>query len=310
MATTSYGDAALADLPRLTMPRPHWSRWLSQGLSLALLGMVLFQLFHTDPAQLRSALPHTPWFIPVLLALYLTLPVADWIIFRRLWGLPFSGFPVLLGKRIGNELLMMYSGEVYFYLWARRHANLSTAPFGTIKDVNILSALSGNVLALVLLVLVSPLVTSLDMGRYARAAVGSASLMLAGSMLVLLLSRRLFTLSRRQLAWVFSIHLARLMAGVLLCALLWHLALPRAPFSFWLVLSTVRLLIARLPLVPNKDLLFAAIAVFLIGNDKEVVALIAMTSTALLLLHLVFGGILGACALVMGERVTPARDAS
>jgi hypothetical protein len=294
------------ELPQLA-PRKGWTRWLSQGISLLLLAAVLYQFRNASPAQLRDALPDTPWFFPLLLVLYLALPVADWIIFRRLWRLPLAGFPVLVGKRISNELLLMYSGELYFYLWARQRAGLAAAPFGAIKDVNILSALAGNVLALVLLVVCHPFVSALQMGRYAGAAIASAGVMLAGPVAILVLSRRLFTLTRRQLAWVFGVHLVRLVAGVLICALLWAVSMPEAPLTLWIALSTVRLLVGRLPLVPNKELLFAAVAVLLVGTDQHVGALIAVTATAMLALHLVFGALVAAWAFLVGDRIALGR---
>jgi hypothetical protein len=293
----------IPDLPRLAPPRRAWTRWLSQAISLLLLGAVLFQFRHVSLVQLRDAVPSSPWFVPTLLALYLALPVADWIIFRRLWGLPPAGFPVLVGKRISNELLLMYSGELYFYLWARQRTGLVAAPFGTIKDVNILSALAGNVLTLGMLVFAYPFISRLQMGHYAGAAVASAAVMLTGSMLVLLFSRRLFTLTRPLLVWVTGVHLVRLVAGVLLCALSWSLAISEAPLGLWIALATIRMLVARLPLVPNKELLFAAVAVFLVGEDKHLAAVIAMTSTAMLLLHLVFGALVALWAFAGGDRL-------
>jgi hypothetical protein len=54
----------------------------------------------------------------------------------------------------------------------------------------------------------------------------------------------------------------------------------------------LQLLVTRLPLVPNKDMVFASLAIFLIGNDGEVAALIAMIATAILATHLIIGAAL------------------
>jgi hypothetical protein len=241
---------------------------------------------------------------------YLTLPVADWIIFRRLWNLPLAGLPVILGKRISNEMLLNYSGEVYFYLWARERTGLTTTPFGAIKDVNILSALSGNVLALVLLPAAYPLLSEIDMGRHALAAGGSAAAMLSVSILALLFSRRLFTLPKGDLWWVYWVQTARVLTGVVLCAVLWSLAMPGVPIGFWIALSLVRLLVARLPLVPNKELLFAVIAVMLVGENHHIGTLIALTSTAMVMLHILFGGVIAIAALLTGNFRSPREPAS
>jgi len=256
-----------------------------------------------DTNQLHNALPQNLWFLPVLLALYFALPIADWIIFQRLWALPASGFLVLLAKRIGNEVLISYSGEVYFYLWARKRTELSSAPFGAIKDVNILSALAANLVALLLLMFTYPFISQLHLGQYTHASVIFAAVMLTTSFLILLFSRRVFTLERAQLRWIFGVHILRLTAGVLLCALLWFIILPGPHFGFWLVLSMIRLLVGRLPFLPNKEALFAVVAVFLVGQDSAVSTLITLTASTMLALHILVAAILGAVALL-----SPGRD--
>ena len=290
------------DLPALKPERKLWSTWLSRILSGAFLVAIVLQLGQIDAQQLHNALPQNLWFLPVLLALYFALPVADWIIFRRLWALPVSGFFILLAKRIGNEVLISYSGEVYFYLWARKRSDLTAAPFGAIKDVNILSALAANLVALLLLALTYPFVSQLHLGAYTDTSVICAAAILLMSFVILLFSRRVFTLERTQLWWIFGIHILRLSAGVLLCALLWFIILPGPHFGFWLVLSMIRLLVGRLPFLPNKEALFAVIAVFLVGQDSAVSTLITLTATSILALHVIVAALLGALALLFPNR--------
>ena len=290
------------DLPALKPERKLWSTWLSRILSGAFLVAIVLQLGQIDAQQLQNALPQNLWFLPVLLALYFALPVADWIIFRRLWALPVSGFFILLAKRIGNEVLISYSGEVYFYLWARKRSDLTAAPFGAIKDVNILSALAANLVALLLLALTYPFVSQLHLGAYTDTSVICAAAILLMSFVILLFSRRVFTLERTQLWWIFGIHILRLSAGVLLCALLWFIILPGPHFGFWLVLSMIRLLVGRLPFLPNKEALFAVIAVFLVGQDSAVSTLITLTATTMLALHVIVAAMLGALALLFPNR--------
>ena len=290
------------DLPALKPERKLWSTWLSRILSGSFLIAIVLQLGQIDAQQLHNALPQNLWFLPVLLALYLALPVADWIIFRRLWALPASGFFILLAKRIGNEVLISYSGEVYFYLWARKRSDLTAAPFGAIKDVNILSALAANLVALLLLALTYPFVSQLNLGAYTDASVICAAAILLMSFAILLFSRRVFTLERSELWWIFGVHIVRLSAGVLLCASLWFIILPGPHFGFWLVLSMVRLLVGRLPFLPNKEALFAVIAIFLVGQDSAVSTLITLTATTILALHVLVAGMLGALALLFRNR--------
>lgn len=299
--TVAATSPATFDLPTLKPEPKLWATWLSRFISIALLVAILFQLGQIDAGQLQNAMPETLWFAPVLLALYFVLPAADWIIFHHLWRLPAAGFPILLAKRIGNEMLISYSGEVYFYLWARNRTGLTSAPFGAIKDVNILSALAANLVALVLLIVTFPFLSQLHIGNNMNAAVVSAAVILTLSFLVLLFNRRVFTLEREQLWWIFGVHIVRLTAGVLLCALLWFSILPGPHFGFWLALSMIRLLVGRLPFLPNKEALFAVVAVFLVGNDSAVSTLITLTAAAMVALHVIVAAVLGGMALLFRD---------
>jgi hypothetical protein len=70
-------------------------------------------------------------------------PLADFAIYRRVWGLPPAGLAALKRKTAINEAVLGYGGELYLYLWARRRAGLANPPFAAIKDVNILSSILG-----------------------------------------------------------------------------------------------------------------------------------------------------------------------
>jgi hypothetical protein len=288
--------------PTLAVRSGVWAKWLTRALSLGLLVVVLGNLGRTDPAALRDALPDTPWFAVTFLALYFIVPLSDWAIFRILWRLPAAGLPILVGKRISNEMLFAYSGEAYFYLWARRRAGLTAAPFATIKDVNILSALTGNLLALALLYAVWLCIPSLGLDRYTAPLTASAGVMLAVPIGILVANRKLFSLTRRQVASVTAIHLARLLGGVVLSALLWSLCLPEAPLELWIALAVLRMVIGRIPFAPNAELTFAAVALLLVGKAADVASVIALTAAAVVFLHLILGGALLLWSALAGGR--------
>ncbi|WP_017669783.1 hypothetical protein [Blastomonas sp. AAP53] len=283
--------AALA-LPRLDPDRQWRARWFTRAVSLALLALVAVQISALDLSVLTSLKTQHPGFWLAFLAMYFTLPVADLIIFRGLWGLPLQGFGPILRKRIGNELFLSYSGEVYFYFWARRHAGLTSAPFGAIKDVNILSALVANFATLALLWLAWPYMAGLFPGRFDSIIWGSVALVLALTMIAFFFRGRLFTLSQRQLVWVALVHLVRITLTTALLALVWHLAMPDGPIGLWLELSALRLVVMRLPMLPSKDLVFTGIAIFLFGSDDEIAVLIALTAGLTLVTHILLATVL------------------
>ena len=274
----------------------------SAAISLALLVMVALQFGNLEFSRIFHMIPRFPVFWTVFAIYYLTPPAIEWVIYRRLWGLPFSGMAALLRKLVSNELLLGYLGEVQFYAWARSRLKMDTAPFGAIKDVTILSALTGNLATLAMLVVAWPLVSSSSLGMETRTVFLSLGVVLLTSFLILLFRQRLFTLPRRTLWFVAAMHILRIFAIVGLAALMWHLVLPDVDYSLWLVLATLRMLVSRLPLIPNKDVVFAGLAVFLLGHEHEIGDLMTMMAGLLLVTHLAVGTVFGAAELIVARR--------
>ena len=275
-----------------------WAWWLGAVISLAVLVAVILELRNVNFAEVLAMLPHKPLFWVVFAASYLAAPLADWMIFRRLWRIPAAGFAALLRKLIGNELLLGYVGELYFYTWSRRRTEMTSAPFGAIKDVAILSAMAGNAVTLGMLALAYPLLGTLHLGLDGKTLLTSVAVVLASSSAVLFLRKKLFSLPRNELVFVSGVHIVRIFLTAGLNAWAWHLVLPEVDLQWWLLLAAMRLLLSRLPLLPNKDIVFAGLAVFLIGHDAEIGALMTMMASLILVTHLVLG-----LALVAAEAI-------
>ena len=280
-----------------------WARWLGPLISLALLAGVLreysrFEL-RVDSHMLAAGIGF--WALFVLH--YLFTPLCEWVIYRRLWQLPIGGVAALLRKEITNDLLLGYLGEVYFYAWARQHARLVASPFGAIKDVAILSAVTGNVLTLALLPLAIALVGNLPPGIDPLALKLSVAGFLATSFVPLLFRRRLLSLPRRELWFIARVQAMRVVVGIGLYAALWHLLLPSVAIGWWIALAALRQLVARLPLAPSRDVLFAAIAGFFVGRHSEIAGLLALIGAMTMLLHIALGAVLSATGLL--ERREP-----
>lgn len=277
--------------------RSRWPALISGVFTLLMLGGLARELLRGGLVALGSALPTDPLFYLSFLAIYAVQPLSDYAIFRRLWGLPPDGLVPILRKNVANEILLGYSGEAYFYAWARARLKMVAAPFAAIKDVSILSAVVGNVVTLALLALAAPVALSLIPDEYMRPALASVATILILSLAILLFRRRLFSLQRRDLQWVFGVHLARTLLYTALLALCWHFALPDVPIALWMLLVTGRQLVARLPLIPNKDIVFANLALLLVGNDADVARLVGITVAMTLLSH----------ALILGLTALPIR---
>ncbi|MBX9797757.1 MAG: hypothetical protein K2Y03_12825 [Sphingomonas sp.] len=292
---TPDGDAAPP------APAPARQRWVTILAAILTLGMVAGlarALYVQGVERLIAAFPANPLFYIAFAAFYLSLPLGDFVIYRRLWGIPAAGLGALIRKRIANEVLFGYSGEAYFFAWAKAEARHVKAPFGAVKDVSILSALAGNAVTIALIVAALPFA-----GHYLNAVqlqgfALSALVVVGTSLPFLVFGRRVFSLTRPVLWEIFGIHVARVAASSALLALVWHAALPQVAIGTWLLLVALRMLTGRLPFVPNNELLFANFAILFLSNSAELTVLIALTAALTLVVHAALLGVFGAAALL------------
>jgi hypothetical protein len=104
---------------------------------------------------------------------------------------------------------------------------------------------------------------------------------------IVLFRNRIMSLPARENMVAFFIHLIRVNGAHILFVASWIVALPMIDFGTWFLLGALRMVVMRMP-IPNKELLFAAIAVQLTGSASvEVAALMAAQGA----LHLVFHAI-------------------
>jgi hypothetical protein len=222
-------------------------------------------------AVLRS-LPVNPLFYLIYLVHFSATPAAERLIYALIWpGERRVPIAVLLRKRVMNAVLISYSGEVWFFLWARQRLGVPARQIAsTVKDSSILSGLALAVATVVLatwaVLTGAGQVLVVSVGDHWRAIV--VAILVAAFLLPVLFRfrKRLFFLSTRLLFIVLGIHTVRLIATQMLQALQWALVMPQVSFDVWLLFLTVQLLILQIPLIPNPDLLFLAVGVRLTGS--------------------------------------------
>ena len=299
------------DLPTLAALEPvrslakRWPVIVGFLLSLAMVWGLARELLDDGLAGFSRTVPHSPSFYLFYAASYLALPVADYVIFRRLWNVPRSAFFALNKKRIANDVLIGYSGDAYFYVWARARLKMVAAPFGAVKDATIVSGIAGNLVTLLLAAVALPLGRQLIDPQVLRLMLWSLSIPLVVSLLVLAFSRRVFSLASRDLWFIFRIDTARIVLTCVLLALAWAVAMPKVPVGMWLFLVAGRQLVLRLPLVPNKELVFANFAILVVGYDNALSDLMAFTGASFLMMHLLLTAAFGVQYVV--ERMGPWR---
>jgi len=284
-----------------------WLRWAGPLLSLAIIVVVADSLGRRDVVALWHMTPANPVFWIGLAAFLAIQPVADFLIFRGLWPLPMAGLGALFRKSASNELLFGYSGELQFYLWARRNAAVPGSPFGAVRDVAVLSALTGNIVTIGLLLAAIALPGPLEFGAMGPHVLWSAVFLIGSSMAVMLFRRRLLAVSRDQFVRIATIHLVRSLAMTAMVAVLWAMVLPGVSLGWWLLLSAARQFVTRLPFLPNKDLVFAGLAAEMLRAAPDIAETVALVAGVIFAGQVLIGAALALADLAREATVREAR---
>lgn len=297
-----------------TPPGKRLQRIVSLGLSILILVILFRAIAGIGWRQVVAALPASPWFWLCFTLSYLLLPIIDWWIYRRWWTLRWRSIAVFLKMRVLNEALFSYAGHTYLMVWAADRFGIvfdpdvpaarllgrgdgpgvdpATSPFAAVKDMAITSGLAGNLMTLLMLLLA----LLLDNDGVLAAAIDPAALKTLvwtfGVLIVLNIGivvqrNRVMSLPPAENMRAFWWHLFRVTAAHFLFVATWIIALPAIGIATWILLGALRLVIGRMPL-PNKELLFAAVAVGLTGEASVALAALMAAQGAL---HLVFHGL-------------------
>ena len=235
------------------------ARW---ALVLGVLGWLGLQLSSIGWGEVWASRPRTPWFYVIWLVLYLQLPLIEAVIYRVVWGAPMRTLlPPILRKRALNQDLVSYSGEAYFFGWARRHLDHpDRLLIGTLKDNAIASALATWTAAILLLCvfLATDQIVLTDLIGDASLPYVTAGVVLAAGVVGLGFWFRgtLLTLEPRTVLGLYGTHFARFLVIVYVLQILqWWVVLPEAPLEVWATMLAVITVVNRLPLLPAKDLI-------------------------------------------------------
>jgi hypothetical protein len=265
-------------------------RWAIPAVLVVFLGRRLTALgWH----EIWRARPDSVLFYAFLILQFFLQPFGDYLIYRNLWGKTSLPMSVLLRKRFLNSALFDYTGEVYFYFWAQRRLGLPHKTLvHAIKDSNLLSGGAG--LAMVWLVLIALLLgggfqipqVAMD-HRWLDVLLGTVPLIICAALVIG--HRKLTVLSRAQIAQTFGIHFLRSFSVLVVEFAMWEVsgALPSAIACLQFV--ALRLVVTRLPLLPNKDLIFVGAGIAAAGLVKVSVTPVATVLVILAAADLILG---------------------
>ena len=247
-----------------------------------ILAYLVYRLSRIGWAEVWTSMPEQPLFYVLLLAIYVLLPISEGFIYGRLWHIgTFEAATAAFRKRVLNNDVLSYSGEVHFFAWAKKRLPLPPKQvLSVIKDNLILSSVASTMTAALLLVGLfvagyDAALRSIGIRGIAFVAIAIALALMVGGLIAF--RRAIFGLPARTTGWVFAVHLARFFAGWVLQIWAWHVVVPSASLESWAVLLAVMVVVNRIPLVPSKDLIFASMGIELsYALDIPVAAVAAM----------------------------------
>jgi len=261
--------------------------------------------------EIWTARPSNPVFYILLVLQFFLQPFGDYLVYRNLWGRANTPpMAVILRKRLLNTFMLDYSGEAFFYFWAQ--ARLKLAPgmlVHGIKDSNVLSGGAGLVMVYVMVLLLLatgglqvPAGLSIPNGHqgWLYVLAGAVPLILCAGLV--LGRRKLTALSASQIATTFGIHFTRSALVLAVEFGLWELsgALPSAVACLQFV--ALRLVVTRLPLVPNKDLIFVGAGIAAAGVTKLAVTPVATVLVILAAADLVLAATVASFAWLLDRK--------
>jgi len=285
-------------------------RWFNALLSILILLLLVRAIAQVGWQQVIDVVPASPLFWLLMVGGYLLPPLVEWLIYGRWWRLDAGAIGVFLKMRVMNDALFSYSGHTYLLVWASKHLGVAfdpanpprvlgrgggpgvdpaENPVAAVKDMAITSGIAGVLATLVLLVLALGLSgadtirDTLD-PRTLTILFWSFGAMILLNLGIILFRHDVMTLPVRENMIAFGWHLFRVLGVQALLVASWAVALPGTDAETWFVLGAFRMVVMRMP-VPNKEVLFAAIAVVLAGDTAQDVAALMAAQGAL---HLIF----------------------
>lgn len=233
----------------------------------AILVWLVYELTAIGWGNVWKSLPVNPVFYLLFLFLYFQLPFFEVLIYRITWTFDWlKSVPVFLLKKIYNKDVLGYSGEVYFYLWARKAMDLRDSEIlKTIKDNNIISSVASTLVAVALLsiFLFTDQIKIVEwFARQEQAYFWGGAIFLVVLMAVFVKFRhQVISMPMKSAFSIFGIQTFRLVLGQAVNVLMYYVVMPETPLYIWFTLLSVEIVLTRIPFIPNRDLIYVGMSI-------------------------------------------------
>lgn len=267
---------------------------------VAVVSYLIWQLSEIGWLEVWRAMPTTPWFYVLFALLYVSIPFTEAGIYKMLWPIDaLKNLPAFFKKRVYNRDVLGYSGEFYFFGWARKNVDVAEIEIAkTIRDNNIISSVASTLIAFVLLAIFlfngEINVTEL-LGEYASYILATAIGLLVVIPLLVRFRRHLYSMALGTTFAILGIQCGRLIIGQVLQIAQWAVVMPDVPLRIWLTFAAVSIVVTRIPFISNHSLVFLGVGVELSSivdiSETHVAGMLLVTAVLDRLLNLVVFGL-------------------
>ena len=242
-------------------------KWGQYLFNAAILIWLVYELTEIGWANVWESLPVNPVFYLLFLFLYFQLPFFEILIYKITWAFDWiKSIPIFLLKKIYNKDVLGYSGEVYFYLWARKELDLRDSDIlKTIKDNNIISSVASTLVAIGLLsiFLFTDQIKIVDwIANQNQAYFWGGAIFLTVLVIVFIQFRhKVISMPMKSAFSIFGIQTFRLILGQAVNVLMYYVVMPETPLYIWFTLLSVEIVLTRIPFIPNRDLIYVGMSI-------------------------------------------------
>jgi hypothetical protein len=237
-------------------------RYLRRAGILFIVGIIVYQLFDIGWREVLNSLPTHPLFYIIFGVLYISLPLAEVFIYGQVWKTgKWDSFKGFITKKVYNDEVMGYSGEFYLFVWGRKYLDKKDREIlKDIRDNNILSALTSNLVAFALVgILVFTgtinLEEMIDDVNTVYVIFGIV-ITIVFTVLAVQFRKYLFSLPFKKSIKIFGIYLFRFLIHHGLLVVQWAVVIPNTPITIWFTFLAIVIVVNRIPFIPSRDLVF------------------------------------------------------
>lgn len=247
-------------------------KWSQHLINASVIVWLIYELNKIGWLSVWQSFPSQPLFYILFLFVFFQLPLFEVLIYRLTWTFDsLKSVPVFLVKRVYNKDVLGYSGEVYFFAWAKKTLDKSSADiFKIIKDNNIISSVASTLLSfgLVAIFLFADQIKVMEWiaNQNQNYYIGGILFLAIIVFLFIKFRHYVITMPLKTAYQIFSIQVFRLLLNHSANLLMYYIVLPEVPLYVWFTYIAIEIILSRIPFLPNRDLIFAGISISLAGD--------------------------------------------